>query len=63
MAGAFWLKANTPLEFKNKPVPIMFFHGAKDQLVTYDEVLGLSSAMGRLPISGRWPVRTIRNGL
>ncbi len=48
MAGAFWLKANTPLVFKNKPAPIMFFHGAKDQLVTYDEVQG--------PFSGYGPV-------
>lgn len=46
MAGAFWLKANTPLLFKNKPAPIMFFHGAKDQLVTYDEVQGGFSGYG-----------------
>jgi pimeloyl-ACP methyl ester carboxylesterase len=52
MAGAFWLKANTPLEFKNKPAPIMFFHGAKDQLVTYDEVQG--------PFSGYGPVAYFR---
>lgn len=48
MAGAFWLEANTPLAFKNKPAPIMFFHGAKDQFVTYDEVQG--------PFSGYGPV-------
>ena len=48
MAGAFWLKANTPLTFKNKPAPIMFFHGGKDQFVTYDEVQG--------PFSGYGPV-------
>lgn len=48
LAGAFWLKANTPLAFKNRPAPIMFFHGAKDQLVTYDEVQG--------PFSGYGPV-------
>lgn len=52
MAGAFWLKAGTPLEFKNKPAPIMFFHGAKDQLVTYDEVQG--------PFSGYGPVAYFR---
>lgn len=52
MAGAFWLKANTPLTFKNKPAPIMFFHGAKDQLVTYDEVQG--------PFSGYGPVYYFR---
>lgn len=46
MAGAFWLKANTPLLFKNKPAPILFFHGAKDQLVTYDEVQGPFSGYG-----------------
>jgi pimeloyl-ACP methyl ester carboxylesterase len=46
MAGAFWLKAGTPLEFKSKPAPIMFFHGAKDQLVTYDEVQGPFSGYG-----------------
>lgn len=46
MAGAFWLKANTPLTFKNKPAPIMFFHGAKDQLVTYDEFQGAFSGYG-----------------
>lgn len=46
MAGAFWLEANTPLTFKNKPAPIMFFHGAKDQLVTYDEVQGGFSGYG-----------------
>jgi len=52
MAGAFWLKATTPLLFKNKPAPIMFFHGAKDQLVTYDEVQG--------PFSGYGPVYYFR---
>lgn len=53
MAGAFWLKAGTPLTFKSKPAPIMFFHGAKDQLVTYDEVQG--------PFSGYGPVYFFRN--
>jgi acetyl esterase/lipase len=52
MAGAFWLPANTPLTFKNKPAPIMFFHGAKDQVVTYDEVQG--------PFSGYGPVAYFR---
>lgn len=52
MAGAFWLKAGTELTFKNKPAPIMFFHGAKDQLVTYDEVQG--------PFSGYGPVAYFR---
>lgn len=38
MAGAFWLRGTgTPLRFKKKPAPMMFFHGPKDQLVTYDE--------------------------
>lgn len=46
MAGAFWLKANTPLTFKSKPAPIMFFHGAKDQLVTYDEHQGAFAGYG-----------------
>lgn len=46
MAGAFWLQPNTPLTFKNKPAPIMFFHGAKDQLVTYDQVQGGFSGYG-----------------
>lgn len=52
MAGAFWLKADTPLTFRNKPAPIMFFHGAKDQLVTYDEIQG--------PFSGYGPVAYFR---
>jgi len=52
MAGAFWFKANTSLVFKNKPAPIMFFHGAKDQFVTYDEVQG--------PFSGYGPVYFFR---
>jgi pimeloyl-ACP methyl ester carboxylesterase len=52
MAGAFWLKANTELTFKSKPAPIMFFHGGKDQLVTYDEVQG--------PFSGYGPVSYFR---
>ena len=52
MAGAFWLEANTPLSFKNQPAPIQFFHGAKDQLVTYDEVQG--------PFSGYGPVAYFR---
>lgn len=52
MAGAFWLEANTPLTFKNTPAPIMFFHGAKDQLVTYDEIQG--------PFSGYGPVAYFR---
>jgi pimeloyl-ACP methyl ester carboxylesterase len=46
MAGAFWLEAGTPLTFKSKPAPIMFFHGAKDQLVTYDEVHGAFTGYG-----------------
>jgi BD-FAE len=46
MAGAFWLKAGTPLAFKSKPAPILFFHGAKDQLVTYDEYQGAFSGYG-----------------
>ena len=37
MAGAFWLPANTPLTWKTAPPPMQFFHGAKDQLVTYTE--------------------------
>jgi hypothetical protein len=53
MAGAFWLEANTPLTFKNRPAPIMFFHGAKDQVVTYDEVQG--------PFSGYGPRYYFRN--
>jgi pimeloyl-ACP methyl ester carboxylesterase len=52
MAGAFWLKANTPLTFKNKPAPIMFFNGAKDQVITYEEVQG--------PFSGYGPVYYFR---
>ncbi|WP_163233937.1 alpha/beta hydrolase [Caulobacter rhizosphaerae] len=55
MAGAFWLKANTPLTFKNKPAPIMFFHGAKDQLVTYDEVQGPFSGYGPVAYSRLFP--------
>lgn len=54
MAGAFWLKATTPLLFKNKPAPIMFFHGAKDQLVTYDEVQGPFSGYGPVYYSRRF---------
>lgn len=46
MAGAFWLKAGTPLTFASKPAPIMFFSGAKDQVVTYDEVQGPFSGYG-----------------
>lgn len=52
MAGAFWLKADTPLTFKTKPAPIMFFNGAKDQVVTYDEIQG--------PFSGYGPVAYFR---
>lgn len=37
MAGAFWLPLGTPLTFAAKPAPILFFHGGKDWLVTYDE--------------------------
>ncbi len=55
MAGAFWLKANTPLTFKNKPAPIMFFHGAKDQVVTYDEVQGKFSGYGPVAYSRKFP--------
>lgn len=46
MAGAFWLKPDTPLVFTSKPAPIMFFSGAKDQVVTYDEVQGGFSGYG-----------------
>lgn len=46
MAGAFWLPAGTPLEFASKPAPIMFFHGGKDWLVTYDEVQDKFSGYG-----------------
>jgi hypothetical protein len=39
MAGAFWFQdPDTALVWKNKPCPWMFFHGAKDQLVTYNEI-------------------------
>ncbi|RQV65695.1 hypothetical protein DF018_23105 [Burkholderia cenocepacia] len=55
MAGAFWLKANTPLTFKHKPAPIMFFHGAKDQLVTYDEIEGPFSGYGPLAYFRKFP--------
>ncbi|MEI5680814.1 hypothetical protein AAAK29_21200 [Mesorhizobium sp. CCNWLW179-1] len=46
MAGAFWLPAGTPLTFASKPAPIMFFHGGKDWLVTYDEVQDRFSGYG-----------------
>ena len=36
MAGAFWLEDNTPFAWTRPPAPIMFIHGGKDQLVTYD---------------------------
>lgn len=36
MAGAFWLEDGTPFTWKQRPAPIMFIHGGKDQLVTYD---------------------------
>lgn len=55
MAGAFWLKADTPLTFKNKPAPIMFFHGAKDQLVTYDEIQGPFSGYGPVAYARMFP--------
>jgi len=55
MAGAFWLKPNTPLTFKNKPAPILFFHGAKDQLVTYDEVHGKFSGYGPVAYFRKFP--------
>jgi hypothetical protein len=46
MAGAFWLTAGSRLVFASKPAPIMFFHGGKDWLVTYDEVQGPFSGYG-----------------
>lgn len=46
MAGAFWLPKDTPLEFASRPAPIMFFHGAKDWLVTYDEMQADFSGYG-----------------
>lgn len=55
MAGAFWLKANTPLTFKSTPAPIMFFHGAKDQLVTYDEHQGAFSGYGPVYYLRKYP--------
>ncbi|MFO0897041.1 MAG: alpha/beta hydrolase [Pirellulales bacterium] len=55
MAGAFWLKADTPLTFKSKPAPIMFFHGAKDQLVTYDEYQGAFSGYGPASYLRKFP--------
>ncbi|MGQ0637015.1 MAG: alpha/beta hydrolase family protein [Planctomycetaceae bacterium] len=55
MAGAFWLKADTPLAFKSKPAPIMFFHGAKDQLVTYDEYQGAFSGYGPVCYCRKFP--------
>lgn len=36
MAGAFWLEDGTTFVWKQRPAPIMFIHGGKDQLVTYD---------------------------
>lgn len=55
MAGAFWLKAKTPLTFKSTPAPIMFFHGAKDQLVTYDEHQGEFSGYGPVYYLRKFP--------
>lgn len=55
MAGAFWLRADTPLTFKNRPAPILFFHGAKDQLVTYDEIQGAFSGYGPMAYFRKLP--------
>lgn len=46
MAGAFWLPKGTELSFASTPAPIQFFHGAKDWLVTYDEVQADFSGYG-----------------
>lgn len=46
MAGAFWLPQGTPLKFTERPAPIMFFHGAQDWLVTYDEAQADFSGYG-----------------
>ena len=56
MAGAFWLKGdNTPLTFKSAPAPIMFFHGSKDPLVTYDEVHAGFSGYGPAYFTRHFP--------
>jgi len=41
MAGALWLPGdNTPAAWTRKPCPFLFFHGSKDQVVTYNEAHG-----------------------
>lgn len=55
MAGAFWLEAGTPLTFRNRPAPIMFFHGARDQLVTYDEIQAHFAGYGPVAYARMFP--------
>lgn len=55
MAGAFWIKPGLPLTFKTTPAPFMFFHGAKDQLVTYDEAQYVIAAYGPVAFQRKYP--------
>lgn len=51
MAGALWLRGReTPLDWGRRPCPVMFFHGSKDQLVTYDEDHTSCAAYGPVSI-------------
>jgi acetyl esterase/lipase len=50
-AGALWFAGeDTPLYWSQLPCPILFFHGSKDPLVTYDESHKGFSAYGSVAI-------------
>lgn len=38
-AGAIWHKTEEPVAWKSAPCPVLFFHGDKDRLISYDELV------------------------
>jgi fermentation-respiration switch protein FrsA (DUF1100 family) len=50
-AGALWLAGeNTSLDWSQLPCPMLFFHGSKDPLVTYDRTNRGFSGYGSVAI-------------
>ncbi len=38
-AGAIWHKSDEPVVWKNKPAPLIFFHGTADAIIPFDETV------------------------
>jgi hypothetical protein len=38
-AGAIWHKTDEPIVWKNKPAPLIFFHGMADSIIPFEETV------------------------